>query len=149
MQPRPRVATWAAVAGAVLTAVSSVAMISATLSAPLALVGIAVQSGWFADTVDRLTVPLLHPVLIGSLVLMVVGLAPRGRVALTLAVSGGVLVYLAMFVLPGGAAAMLDMGMSTTEPEPLGLAAFWVGVAIIAAAFVAAYRRAAAEAAYA
>lgn len=127
-----------------MAAVSSAAMIAATLSAPLALVGIAVQSGWFANAVDRLAVPVLQIVLIGSLLLMVVGLAPRGRVALGLAVIGGVAVYLAMFVLPSGAAAMLDMGMSTTEPEPAGVAVFWLGVAILAGAFVAAYRRAAA-----
>ncbi|SRR5712691_4037207 len=127
-----------------MSAVSCVAMIAATVSAPLALIGIAVQSGWFANAVDRFAVPVLQFVLIGSLLLMVLGLARRGRVALVLAVIGSVLVYLAMFVLPSGAAAMLEMGMSTTEPEPLGLAVFWLGVAIIAAAFLAAYRGAAA-----
>lgn len=118
-------------------------MLAATIAAPLALVGIAVQSGWFANAVDRMAVPVLQPLLITSLVLIVAGLVPRGRAALVFAVIGGVLVYLAMFVLPSGAAAMLDMGMSTTEPEPLGLVAFWLGVATIGAAFFLAYRRAA------
>ena len=139
-QARRRLAS-AAVVGAVLTAISCVSLLAATLSWPLALVGIAVQSGWFADTVDQLTVPVLRPLLIGSLVLMIVGFALRGRAAIALAVIGSLLVYLAMFVLPSGAAAMLEMGMSTTEPEPIGLAVFWLGVVSVGAAFLVAYRR--------
>lgn len=141
MSERERGAVWASAAGALLAAASCVPMLAATATAPLALVGVAVQSGWFADTVDQLALPVLRPLLIGSLVLIVIGLAPRGRIPIALAALGGPLVYLAMFVLPSGSAAMLDMGMSTTEPEALGLVVFWLGVLAIGAAFSAAYRR--------
>ncbi len=85
--------------------------------------------------------PVIHPLLIVSLALIVIGLATGGRAPLALAVIGSVLVYLAMFILPSGAAAMLQMGMSTTEPEPPGLVVFWLGVVAIGAAFMLGYRR--------
>lgn len=142
VEARQQLGAWASAVGALGATISCAPMLAATISGPLALVGVAVQSGWFADAVDRLALPVLQPVLLASLVLMAFGLGTRGRLAIAPAVIGSVLVYLGMFVLPGGAAAMLDMGMSTTEPEPSGLAAFWVGALAIAAAFVAADRRA-------
>ena len=140
-QLRMRFAAWGSVIGALLAAISCAPLIAATIAGPLALLHIAVASGRFADTVDQFLWPVIHPLLIISLALMIIGLAPRGRVPLALGVIGSALVYLTMFVLPSGAAAMLLMGMSATEPEPLALVLFWIGVAVIAASFFLAYRR--------
>ncbi len=140
-QVRRRLAAWSTVLGALLAAISCTSMIAATIAGPLGRMGIAVTSGRLADTLDQFMWPVIHPLLIVSLAFVIIGLAPRGRVPLALAVVGSVLVYLAMFVLPSGAAAMLQMGMSTTEPEPLGLVVFWLGVVVIGAGFTLAYRR--------
>ena len=116
-----RLAAWGSVVGASLAAICCAPLIGATFAEPLAMLHIAVASGKFADTVDQFLWPVIHPLLIVSLALIIIGLVPRGRVPFALAGIGSALLYLTMFVLPSGAAAMLLMGMSATEPEPLAL----------------------------
>ncbi|HZQ08836.1 MAG TPA: hypothetical protein VFD70_19805 [Anaerolineae bacterium] len=141
---RTRLAAWSSTIGVALTAISCTVMIAATIIGLLGVIGIR-SSAEFADTFNHILSPIAQPLLIISLALVVIGLIPHGRVAVALALLGGGLVYLSMFVLGASSSAAADMagmtGMNTTAADPVSLAVFWIGIAGIGFALVIAYRK--------
>jgi hypothetical protein len=138
---RTRLATWSAAIGAVVAAINCTVMIAATIVGVLGVIGIRV-SAEFADGFNGFLSPVAQPLPLVSLALIVIGVTPRGRVPVVFALIGSLLVYLAMFILPGGPSGMAGMGgMSASQADPFSLAVFWLGVTGLVAAFIIAYRR--------
>lgn len=115
--------------GAGIGLVSCVAMILATLSA----FGISVTAG-----LAQVNVPFSRPLLVLSLLLMVLGLTLKGLAPGILTVIGGMFVFLGMFELPLQTSRMTGMG--SNSGTDLALPTFWLGVALIVAAYIFAYR---------
>jgi hypothetical protein len=144
---RAQLGVWSSAIGAMVAALSCTVMLAATLVGLLSVIGLRVSLA-FADAFNQFLSPIAQPLLITSLALIVIGLVLRGRVPVALALIGGALVYLAMFILPSRSGTTAEMnsmsamaGMSTTSSDPLSLAVFWLGIAVLAVAFMVAYRR--------
>jgi len=142
-QLRARSSSWISAVGVVIAAISCTVMIAATVIGLLGVIGIR-ASAEFADKFTQLLSPIAQPLLVVSLALIVIGLIPRGRIPIALALSGGVLVYLSMFAVGSSSTGAADMtgmaGMSTTAADPVSLAMFWLGVAGIGSALIIAYQ---------
>jgi hypothetical protein len=115
---RARLATWSAAIGAVVTALSCTVMIAATVVGLLGVIGILVSAD-FADAFNGFLSLVAQPLLLVSLALIAIGVISRGRVPVVFALIGSLLVYLAMFILPGGSSGMVGMaGMSASQADP-------------------------------
>ena len=137
---RDQLATWGSAIGVVVTALSCTVMIAATVVGLLGVIGLRV-SAQFADAFNTALAPIAQPLLVVALALIVIGLVPRGRLPILLALIGGVLVFVSMFLIPGGGSGMSRMAaMSTTQTNPFSLLVFWLGMAGLALAFIVAYR---------
>jgi hypothetical protein len=86
-----------------------VAMLPGAVATMLATVGIRTTTGPVAP-LARFLAPAARPLLLVATLLVVVALLRCGLAPASLAATGGVLLYLSMYVLPTGGGAMTAMG---------------------------------------
>ncbi|MBI3287183.1 MAG: hypothetical protein HYZ68_03960 [Chloroflexi bacterium] len=132
-----------AAVGAILGAISCASMIAVSLVGFLGFLGSAASTQLIAPLAHIID-PLWAPLLLVSLLLIVLGLSRRGRLAVALATAGGLLTFVGMALAspPGvsrGMAGMTGPGAPASSGG-LVLVVFWSGVALIAVAFISAYR---------
>lgn len=130
-----------AVMGAVLGTVSCISMITASIVGLFGFLGVGLSTQFIAP-LARIFDPIWPPLLLVSLLLILFGLRHRGRLALALAIGGGLLTFVGMSMgsTPGSAHMLGMSGMSGTNNQS-ALVIFWLGIVLVVAGFVAAYRR--------
>lgn len=131
-----------AVMGAALGTVSCISMITASIVGLFGFLGVGLSTQFIAP-LARIFDPLWPPLLLVSLLLILFGLRHRGRLALALATGGGLLTFVGMSMgsTPGTAHMLGMFGMSAATNDGPALAIFWLGIVLVVAGFVAAYRR--------
>lgn len=151
---RDRVLRAAAAVLGLGSCIPMVAMLPGAAATVLTTIGIKTTSGPFAPVADVLA-PVARPLLILATLALVAGLLRCGLTPAILAVVGGTLLFLSMYVLPtaaaaGGMAGMGGGGMAGTAPHTASITAaaragaggmtnapaFYAGLASFIGAFV-------------